>query len=79
MKNELLNRFYDAIKKAESINSSLKVKRFYPMITQSKKGGNPTEIGLYDGLHKKYTLIDTRSHELENCVKEVEHMVKRAS
>jgi hypothetical protein len=78
MKTELLNRFYDAIKQAEGINSSTKTKRFFPIITQNKRGGNPTEIGLYDGVTKKYSLIDTRSHELEKCVMEVEKMVKKA-
>lgn len=77
MKNELLGRFYEVVKQAEGINSSTKTKRFFPILTQNKRGGNPTEIGLYDGLTKRYSLIDTRSHELEKCVIEMEKMVKK--
>lgn len=77
MKSELLNRFYEVVKVAEGINQNNKNKRFHPMITvpRHKRGGNPTEIGLYDSVTKKYSLIDTRSHELEDCVKEMEKMV----
>lgn len=79
MKQELLKRYSSLMAKADQINSKGKVKRFHPMITPNKNGGNPITIGIYDSMTKKYVLVDTRSHELENSVNEIQKMIDKAS
>lgn len=79
MKTELLKKYSALMMKADQINSHSKIRRFSPMITSNKNGGNPTTIGLYDHNTKKYVLVDTRSHELELCVSEMATMIKNAS
>jgi hypothetical protein len=77
-KQELLSKYSKLMAKADQINAKNKIKRFYAMITPNKNGGNPVTIGVYDSLTKKYVLVDTRSHELEKCVQEIDKMISKA-
>jgi hypothetical protein len=79
MFKEILAKFHEAVKLADAYNTASRQKRFYPM-AQYKDGTDIcTEVGVYDGLTKRWVLLDVRAHNAMELADEMLKMVKKNS
>lgn len=76
-RKDVSDRFAAVVTAAESYNAKPGVdKRFYPM-TDGRRGHLIT-IGMYDYKTKRHVLCDVLSYQIEECMAEMEKMVKTA-
>lgn len=68
----ILKRFTELQKKLEKMNGR-KQKRFH--IMTDSKGGKIVEVGIYDGVKKKYALTDIRAYNAAEVLSEMEVMI----